>query len=133
MNRPASRSSPYRNAVRAAIATRTPQYLIDVHSFPDSYAAYSGRDIVILHTPGVTDRAFLERYALLLRLASINLGTPKIIEVQNQHQPVVHDIVAEARDLGMKPDKVALIEHNESGDTTAYGKMNAMAIKALTR
>ncbi len=83
----------------------------------------------------MTDKKFLTRYATLLRLASLRLKTPLVIEVQDQRQPVIHDIVAEARELGMSADSVMLAEHNEGlggiAKATTYGLVHALACKAL--
>lgn len=130
MNRPESRDSDFRWAVRRGIKGR-PAVLLDVHSFPDAYPRYRGRDIVLIHTPGVTDRAFLRLYGTLLKTAATAAKIPLVVEVQDQHQPVIHDIVKEARELGMPADSVMLAEHNESGSAAAYGAVHAAALRAL--
>lgn len=136
MNRPASRDSDFRRAVRREIQAG-PKVLIDVHSFPDRYPAYTGRDMVLIHTPGVTDKDFLRRYVTLLNLAALKLGKGDFkAEVQDQHQPIVHDIIKEARELGMPADAVMLVEHNEGGpgelgNAPLYGALHAMALGVL--
>jgi len=136
MNRPEARKSDFRRAVRKEILAK-PKVLIDVHSFPDRYPIYKGRDMVLVHTPGVTDEAFLKRYATLLNVAALSLGKKDFrAEVQHQHQPVIHDIVKEARELGMPADSIMLVEHNEGGpgdlgNAQLYGKLHAMALGAL--
>jgi hypothetical protein len=131
MNRPQARATDFREAVRRSIRRERPHVLLDIHSYPDVYPVYTGRDIVLIHTPGDTDRSFLSLYATLLKLAAAKLEIPLVVEVQDQHQPVVHDIVKEARELGMPADSVALIEHNESGNAAAYGAVHAAALRAL--
>jgi hypothetical protein len=131
MNRPESRSTNFRKAVRETITLRRPRFVIDVHSFPDRYDRYSGRDIVVIHTPGVTDEAFARQYATLLRLAGLKLGKPIVVEAQTQHQPVQHDIINECCELDVDKKAFALVECNESGDAALYGLVNAMAVKAL--
>jgi hypothetical protein len=135
MNRPLTRDSNFRRAIRDQIHERRPRVLIDVHSYPDWYTMYSGRDIVLLHTPGVTDKDFLCFYATLLTLAGRKLGQKLWVEVQDQHQPVIHDIVGEAVELGMPADTVMLAEHNEGlggiAKATTYGLTHALAVKAL--
>lgn len=133
MNRPEGRPSPFRTAVRDEILLRKPKFLFDIHSFPDSYEIYRGRDVVLIHTPGVTDRKFLERYALLFKIAAAKLGKNLVCEVQGQHQPVIHDIITEARELGMKADAVSLIENNESSDPDLLGRCHALVVKSLLR
>jgi len=131
MNRPQARGTDFRNAVRRSIVEGRPEILFDIHSYPDEYPNYRGRDMVLIHTPGDTDRRFLTHYANLLKLVAIKLQIPLVVEVQDQHQPIVHDIVREARELGMPADSVALIEHNESGNAAAYGAVHAAALRAL--
>lgn len=137
MNRPQSRKTDFRKAVRKEIIERKPKVLIDVHSFPNKYQVYSGLDMVLIHTPGVTDEAFLKRYAALLERAAVLAGKPNFkVEVQRQHQPVIHDIIAEARELGMPADSVMLVEHNEGGpgglgNAPLYGRLHALALGAL--
>lgn len=133
MNRPESRPTPFRAAVRDEILLRKPRFLFDVHSFPDSYEIYRGRDVVLIHTPGVTDRKFLDHYALLFKIAAARLGKKLACEVQGQHQPVVHDIITEARELGMKANTVALIENNESSDPDLLGRCHALVIRSLLK
>lgn len=133
MNRPESRQSEFRGAIREVLSMRHPRYLIDVHSFPNQYPKYSGRDIIVLHTPGVTDLAFARHFATLLKVAALKLGKRAVVEVQNQHQPVIHDIVKEAGEFGMSPKTYLLVEYNESGDGKLYGQMSALAIKSLVR
>lgn len=137
MNRPKSRESDFRRAVRRELGRGT-KLLVDVHSFPDRYPVYTGLDMVLIHTPGVTDKDFLRRYATLLNLAALKLGKSDFAaEVQDQHQPIVHDILLEARELGMPSDAVMLVEHNEGsdrgelGNAPLYGALHAMAIGAL--
>lgn len=130
MNRPAARQHPYRQAVRVALREH-PRCFVDVHSFPNTYEVYRGRDIVLLHTPGVTDKTALEDYASRLRFAVKQLGRKARIEVQDQHQKIVHDIIKEARELGMPADRVVLAEHNESGNPALYGCLHERAIQSL--
>lgn len=138
MNRPQSRKTDFRGAVRREILWKRPKVLVDVHSFPNRYDVYSGIDMVLIHTPGVTDESFLKRYAALLKIAAELSGKKGArIEVQRQHQPVIHDIILEARELGMPADAVMLVEHNEGGpnglgNASLYGRLHAMAIRALT-
>lgn len=133
MNRPEGRPSEFRTAVREAVLLRKPRYLFDVHSFPDEYGPYRGRDVILIHTPGVTDKKFLERYALLFKIAAAKLKKNLVCEVQDQHQAVIHDIVAEARELGMAANTVALIENNESSDPDLLGRVQAMVISSLLK
>lgn len=127
-NRPEGRDSDFRAAVRDEIRQHRPRLLVDVHSFPDNYPHYHGRDIILIHTPDVTDLSFLRRYATLLRVAALRLGRPVVAEVQFQHQPVVHDLIREAMELGMPANSVMLAEHNESGSPTFYGLLHALAV-----
>lgn len=139
MNRPQSRGTDFRNAVRREILEKKPKILVDVHSFPDKYDVYKGIDIALIHTPGVTDEAFLKRYATLLKLAALTVGKKDVrVEVLRQHQPIIHDIVTEARELGMPADAVMLVEHNEGGpnglgNAPLYGRLHAMALRAMAR
>jgi hypothetical protein len=130
MNRPAARIHPYRQAVRVALRAK-PRFFLDVHSFPNDYEHYRGRDIILLHTPRVTDKAALEDYAVRLRKAAKQLGRLVRVEVQDQHQKVVHDLIREARELGMPADRVILAEMNESGNPALYGCLHDMAIRTL--
>ena len=136
MNRPESRATDFRSAVRREILEKKPKVLIDVHSFPNRYKKYEGIDIALIHTPGVTDESFLKRYAALLRLAALSSGKDVRVEVLPQHQPIIHDIVAEARELGMSADAIMLAEHNEGGpnglgNAHLYGRLHAKALKSL--
>lgn len=131
MNRPWSRDTNFRGEVRRRIREDKPRLVVDVHSFPDAYTGFQGRDIVLLHTKGETDKEFLRHFATLLKLASIELGQPAMVDVQDQTKPIVHDIVRESRELGVPADSTMLVEHNESGNAALYGAMLARAIKAL--
>ena len=131
-NRPQARRWPYRQAVRVAMKER-PRFLLDVHSFPNSYPVYKGRDLILIHTPGVTDKKAMEEFAGRLRLAASELDRKARIEVQDQHQDVIHDIVAEAREVGLPAESVMLVECNESGSPALYSALIRKAIMAMSR
>lgn len=131
MNRPWSRNTNFRREVRRRIVEDKPRLVIDVHSFPDVYPGFQGRDVVLLHTKNETDKEFLRHYATLLKLASIELGQPAVIDVQDQTKPIIHDIVRESRELGIPANSTMLVEHNESGCAPLYGAMHARAVRAL--
>lgn len=134
MNRPQGRAHPYRCAVRVAMREKpAPKLLVDVHSFPDSYPLYSGRDVILIHTPGVTDRKFLEDFAAKMLDAAKELKRKVKVEVQNQHQDVIHDIVREARECGLPASSIMLVECNESGNPALYGVLLDRAIRSLLK
>ncbi len=131
MNRPWSRGTDFRREIRRRIKEDKPRLLIDVHSFPDNYPGFRGRDIVLLHTSGETDKDFLRHYADLLTKASVKLGQKAWVDVQDQTKPIVHDIVRESRELGIPANATMLAEHNESGNGALYGAMQAHAVREL--
>lgn len=131
MNRPWARKTNFRCEVRRKIKEDRPRLLVDVHSFPDAYPGFSGRDIVLLHTAGETDKDFLRHYADLLTKASVELGQKASVVVLDQTKPIIHDIVRESRELGMPANATMLAEHNESGNAALYGAMQARAVRAL--
>ena len=132
MNRPQARRWPYRQAVRVALKEK-PRLLLDVHSFPDSYPVYKGRDMVLVHTPGVTDKKSMEEFAARMRSAAKELDRKAWIEVQDQHQDVVHDIVAEAKEIGLPSKSIMLVECNESKSPALCSALIRKAIVGMAR
>jgi hypothetical protein len=130
MNRPQARRWPYRQAVRVAMKEK-PRLLLDVHSFPNAYPAYKGRDMVMIHTPGVTDKKAMEEFAGRLKAAAKEIGRKAVIEVQDQHQQVIHDIVTEAKELGLPSKSIMLVECNESGSPALYSALIRKAIMSM--
>ncbi len=132
MNRPQARRWPYRQAVRVALK-RKPRLLLDIHSFPDDYPIYTGRDMILVHTPGVTDRAAMEEFAKRLRTGAKELDREAVIEVQDQHQDVIHDIIAEAKELGLPSESIMLIECNESRSPALCAALIRKAVIGMAR
>jgi len=132
MNRPQARRWPYRQAVRVALKEK-PKLLIDVHSFPDDYHVYKGRDMVLVHTPGVTDKKCMEELATRLRAGAKDLNRKAWVEVQDQHQEVIHDIIAEAKELGLPSGSIMLIECNESRSPALCAALIRKAIVGMAR
>lgn len=131
-NRPQARRWPYRQAVRVAMKEK-PRLLLDVHSFPDSYPVYKGRDMVLVHTPGVTDKKSMEEFAARMRSAAKELDRKTWIEVQDQHQDVVHDIIAEAKEIGLPSRSIMLVECNESKSPALCSALIRRAIVGMAR
>jgi hypothetical protein len=127
-NRRESRGTPFREAVRQVLPARL---LIDCHSFPDTYPRYSGKDIVLLHTPGVQEVGFLDNYRELLLAAAAELGHLNEFEVVVLPHQYPDDIVEQAVELGQPKDSNMLAEHNEQGDPNLYAAIHELAVRAL--
>lgn len=127
-NRPQSRGSDFRTAIRRKILEEKPQFLVDVHSFTNLYKSWSPYDIILLHTPGLTDVNFLRRYASELEAAAKQLGRRCKTNVQLERPGIVHDILVEAHELGMKSNRIMLVEHNEAWSPALAGALHARAL-----
>lgn len=132
-NRPESRSTKFRRAIAEELGRGPPRLLVDVHSFRPKSRRFSGRDIVLLHTPGLSSLSFLKHYAKLLRRAGRELGYDTKIEVGRAK--FTDDVCIQARELGVARDSLMLAEHNDldhplvAGEV--YGAMHYLAIKSL--
>lgn len=126
-NREESRGTPFREAIDALVPVRL---LLDMHSFPDNFPRYTGKDMVLLHTPGVQELDFLEDYAERLRVSAAVLGHGELVVEVMAHQ-FPDDVVERAVALGQPSSANMLIEHNEQGDCALYACVHELAVRSL--
>lgn len=132
-NRPESRGRAFRAAITEELS-KGARLMIDVHSFKPTSRRFHGKDIVLLHTPGLQSLAFLKRYAGLLRSSGVALRYPDV-RVEVEPAKYVDDVCIQAREVGVKANALMLAEHNDLDHpqlaAEVYSAMHAMAIRKL--
>lgn len=129
-NRREARGTVFRQEILRRVQSGV-RLLIDLHSFPavGGSGRFTGRDIVLLHTPGAQDYAFLKRYRGLLEDAATALKWPARIEIQKSER--INDICIEAVENGQPTTANLLAEHNEAGDEIQFASLHFHAIQRL--
>ncbi len=125
MNRSGARKKAFRRAVADAVAGGCGM-LIDVHSFEPDSRRFAGKDVVLLHTPGLQDEGFYASYADCLRRDAEALGRP--IDVRVEPAKYEDDVCIQAAELGQRPDSMLLAEHDSGGPLGLYALLHALAI-----
>lgn len=134
-NRPESRGRPFRQAISEELERAGGARLfVDVHSFKPWSKRFHGKDVSILHTPGLQNLAFLKMYARLLRASAVQHDYRGFhVTVERAQKP--NDVCEQARELGVEPDALMLVEHNDLDMPKAAGALYAPihfgAIEAL--
>lgn len=136
-NRPETRGRPFRKAIDEVLKKKKGTKLfIDVHSFRPMSKRFAGKDIVLLHTEGLQDIAFLKHYAFLLRKAARKKRYKDfLVRVEPARKP--NDVCQQARDFGVACDSIMLAEHNDLDDSMGsahyYAPLHLFAIKHLAK
>lgn len=137
MNRVEGRGSQFRKAVAETLANERPRYLVDCHSFPDYHEPYEHADIVLLETPGLTDRVFLETYTAALNtmaaVSGLAVGPGQDFFATIKPAQFPDDVLIQAAELGQPASSFFLAEHNESGDPALFAAAHAGALTMFLR
>lgn len=124
-NRPESRGRPFRKAISEELESNGGTRLfIDVHSFKPWSTRFHGKDMAILHTPGLQAAWSLYEYARILRaVAKLNSFDGFVVTVERAKRP--NDVCEQARSLGVRADSLMLIEHNDLDMPKSAGHLYA--------
>jgi hypothetical protein len=122
MNRPSTRGTPWRKNLEYQIKLYRPDFLLDVHGFPDNTdSSLHGYDMVVLNSYPKIQGKLPETYHSLFKDPMIKVGL--------QEASLENDIVKRSFELGTP---AVLVEHNESGPVGRYALAHARAINSLS-